>query len=114
MSGSEQTPHPEPWDHGLQNERTALAWTRTGLALLATGLIMVRVMGSTAPVLATALAVTSVVLAGWTLTAATRRYRRAGRRLASAAPLPDGQLPALITVLTTGIGGAGLVFIILD
>jgi len=36
---------PEPWDEGLQNERTTLAWTRTALSLAASGVVTVRSLG---------------------------------------------------------------------
>ena len=97
----------------MQNERTALALTRTALSLLGTAMVVVKVMTPTAAVLAAALAAVSLLLTGWSLTAAARRYRQGHRRLVTAAALPAGQLPALVTVLWAAIGLAGLAFVVL-
>jgi uncharacterized membrane protein YidH (DUF202 family) len=114
MSSSNQSvPPATPWDPGLQNERTALAWIRSSLALLGAALIVVRVAATTTPALAVILAVASLLLAGYSLASAAHRYRRVNRLLGTGTPLPDGQLPAVLATYTAVIGGGALTFVLL-
>ncbi|HEY9411246.1 MAG TPA: DUF202 domain-containing protein [Jiangellaceae bacterium] len=88
-------------DAGAQNERTSLAWTRTGLALLVASLLAGRFaaarLGPVA-VVAGAIAAGTVVAV---LYLARRRYRVGHAALHGGAPLPDGRLPALVTIVVT-------------
>lgn len=86
-------------DPGAQNERTSLAWTRTGLALLVASLLAGRFaaarLGPVA-VVAGAIAAGTVVAV---LYLARRRYRVGHTALHAGAALPDGRLPALVTMV---------------
>ena len=58
--GGEVAPPPEEVD-GLAEERTALAWTRTGLSFVVAGVVLLRLLRGTGPA-EIALAVAFVVL----------------------------------------------------
>ncbi|HYQ69504.1 MAG TPA: DUF202 domain-containing protein [Actinophytocola sp.] len=98
---------------GVQNERTSLAWVRTGLgfagcALLAGRLAIVRDEGwAVGAALAAALLAVGVL--GWS----HDRYRRAARRLAARRSV-DFAFPALVlTLAVVGVGLLGLLLIAL-
>jgi uncharacterized membrane protein YidH (DUF202 family) len=98
---------------GVQNERTSLAWVRTGLglagcALLAGRLAIVRGEGWAVGA-AVAAALLAVGVVGWS----HDRYRRAARRLEQRRPV-DFVLPAFaVTVSVIVIGLLGLLLIAL-
>jgi len=100
-----------PWDPGVQNERTALAWTRTALALTCAGVVTARVLAVHAAALAGVLTLAAVLLGGWSLVSSSRRYRRVSQQLVAGLPLPDGRLAALVAALSAvlGLSGLGLV-----
>lgn len=85
-------------------ERTALAWSRTGLALLVAGLFVGRLaLGSLglAVVVPVALA---LALSGWVLVTSLRRGRWSRAVTSEGLPasvLHDGRLPAVVAVVVT-------------
>lgn len=97
-----------PYDPGLQNERTALAWTRTALALLAASAVLARFALDRGEAVAAALGV--VPLALWVLVLSARRYRMAQRALHTESVLPDAVLPFAMTLLTVLIGLAAFTY----
>jgi len=96
----------------VQNERTSLAWVRTGLgfagcALLAGRLAIVRDQGWAVGA-AVAAALLAVGVLGWS----HDRYRRAARRLEQQRPV-DFALPALgLTLAVAVVGLLGLLLIV--
>ena len=100
----------DQWDAGVQNERTALAWQRTALALFGAIVVAARLGLRQWPVatvmaLAPALALSVVIFR-----LSSRRYRRAqaalhdvGRRA------PGGRLPFFAATAITVLGLAALV-----
>lgn len=93
-------------DPGLQQERTALSWRRTGLALVAGALAIGRLTMDT---LGSAVMIPAVVVAGlaaWLVLVTLR-----GNRYAAAHPtephfdkiLVDGRLPALVATLVAAL-----------
>ncbi|MBF4621697.1 DUF202 domain-containing protein [Clavibacter sp. VKM Ac-2542] len=103
-----------PSDPGLQPERTALAWRRTALALVAGSLLGLRVLPTLLGAAGLVVAAAGVIAALAVLTTAHLRYRRVHRILTSASAdpattaLPGGALPALVAALTACAGVAAL------
>ncbi len=64
-----------PRDPGLQPERTALAWQRTGLALAGASVVVARLTVSTVGVLAFVAALSGLAHAGVLFVAQRRLYR---------------------------------------
>lgn len=86
-------------DHGAQNERTALAWTRTALALLVGVVLATRLaaepLGPAAVVFGLLVAPVALLI----LVLARRRYRLSHEALHAERVLPDGKLPALVALV---------------
>ena len=101
-----------PYDPGLQNERTSLAWSRTGLALLIAVLLAARItLGELGPV-TVIFTIFTLPLAVGVLVSASRRYRSAHRALhAPTAWLPDARLPAAVTILVLSLAGIELTYL---
>lgn len=101
------------WDAGLQPERTALAWRRVSLALLALALVAPKltwpVFGIWAIPPTAAVAIAAIVL----YSLSHRRYLGHHSRLSAGAerPLPDGRLvlATALTVLSLAVLGLALV-----
>lgn len=63
-----------PSDAGLSNERTALAWQRTALSLVAASAIMARLTWSTLGAPALALLSIALILGAWVFLESSARY----------------------------------------
>lgn len=93
-------------DPGLQQERTALAWRRTGLALVAGALGIGRLTMDTLGTGVLVPAALAAALALWVVGLTLR-----GGRYASAHPdephfdriLTDGRVPAVVTAVVVGL-----------
>jgi len=94
------TKEDHPFDPGLQNERTAMSWDRTALALFAASLLVARLNASETGIVGWLLALAGLVITVWIMVTARARYRTAHRALHAAAPLPDGRLAAAVAALT--------------
>ena len=117
---TEHDPRPERerhlFDPGLQPERTALAWRRTGLALTVAALVAMRILPEVLGAWAVVPAGLGLAAALWVLIAAHRRHVTAHRTLVDAdtdrVPLPSGALPFAVAVLVvTGGVAAGAVVV---
>lgn len=102
------------WDPGVQNERTALAWQRTALALLAGALLTARIAATDSPAVGLALAVVALAVAPGLLLAARYRYARCARALHATRPVGDGRLPATAAALAIGLGLTELLHLLLS
>ena len=87
------------YDPGAQNERTALAWTRTALALLVGVVLASRLAAAQLGVVALVFALVVAPLALVILLMARSRYRHAHDALHHERDLPDGRLPALVALV---------------
>ncbi len=78
------------------DERTSLAWTRTGLALALAAVVVARLTVSRLGPVSVAVAVLGVVVAGWILVSSRQRFRAAHLALAQGRHRPDARLPAAL------------------
>jgi len=94
-----------PFDAGLQPERTALAWRRTCLALLAGSLVAARVLPELFGAWSALIGVAGAVGAGALLAGAHRRYRAHHddlNRHGDRAPVAGGRMVAALASFAVG------------
>lgn len=95
-----------PWDCGLQPERTALAWQRTGLAMLGCSVALAAIDKRAIHIewLLSTLLVAGVAV--WIVAFGQRRYQRGHLVLVGAKDdsLPDGMVPAVTAAGTVVLG----------
>ena len=102
-----------PFDSGLQGERTALAWTRTALALALAGAVMTRMTVDRFGGIAVILGLVTVVASIATGLLAGTRYRRGAVSLEeSGTILTDGRVFALATISVVAAGGMAALFVL--
>jgi uncharacterized membrane protein YidH (DUF202 family) len=96
------------WDRGAQPERTALAWSRTSLALVGAGLACVKL----APTVLGALLATAVVCAALVLHLMRIQPRRRSRfeQLVEGRSVADPASILIATGTTVLLAAVGLVF----
>jgi len=115
MSGT--AGHDRVWDAGLQPERTALSWRRTGLTLVGGSLLLARVLAEVSLPLALTVGAAGVLAAIAILLAVERRYRSHHRRLTASddqrVALAGGGLPLVVAVVTVLLGGVAVAAAIL-
>ncbi|PSL84761.1 hypothetical protein C7T35_10390 [Variovorax sp. WS11] len=91
-------PSLRPRDAGLQAERTALAWSRTGLAIWVNALVALRAGWANGRAPITALAFALLIAAGVAIAYGVRRRRRL---LDGRSPCPPSALAtAMVAILT--------------
>jgi uncharacterized membrane protein YidH (DUF202 family) len=105
---------PTPWDSGLQNERTGLAWQRTMLSGLACGMLLARLLAGVSLTLAIVTGVLALGTASAFAAVTLRRFRLNSRALAEGQHLDDARPAALATALlvVTGFAAAGYVLLV--
>jgi uncharacterized membrane protein YidH (DUF202 family) len=102
-----------PWDPGLQNERTGLAWQRTMLAGLTCSLLVARLLAEIWVVLAVLtglVALLTTAALGWM---AISRFRRHSHALHARQPIGDARPKLLISVVVTLTALGALLFAML-
>lgn len=102
-----------PWDPGLQNERTGLAWQRTMLAGLVCSLLVARLLAEVSLLLAVITGLAALLGTaglGWI---AIRRFRRHGDALHARQPIGDGRPQALISAVVALTAVGALTFALL-
>ena len=99
-------------DPGLQPERTALAWSRTGLAVVAGSLLGGRLLAPHVGVAGLVLGAAGVGLGLALLVAAPARERRHARRAHPARLRPGGGLLAALAAAAALLGVVGVVIVL--
>jgi uncharacterized membrane protein YidH (DUF202 family) len=102
-----------PWDPGLQNERTGLAWQRTMLAGLVCSLLVARLLVEISLVVAAVTGMTALLATaglGWI---ALRRFRRHADALQAERPIGDGRPQAVISIVVALTAAGALLFAVL-
>ena len=99
-----------PWDSGLQNERTGLAWQRTMLAGLTCGLLVARLLAGISVVLAVVVglaALLTTAVLGWM---AISRFRDNSHALHARRPVGDARPQLLISLVVSLTALGALLF----
>ena len=106
-------PAPRPWDPGLQNERTSLAWQRTMLSGLACSLLVARLVAGLSLTLAIVVGFTALVGTALLGLVAVRRFRHHARALPARHLIGDGRSHLLLAGLVVGTAVAALGYVLL-
>ena len=108
MTSSQLNPEP-----GTQTERTALAWRRTGAALIGAGLVQIKLWSLSSAWAATVTAGALIAIAAWVSWSSSRRYRSAHTAFWAGLPLADGRLAASMCLIVLMLGANSVVAILM-
>jgi len=102
-----------PWDIGMQNERTRLAWQRTMLAGLACSLLVARLLAPSSLGLSIAIGLAAVLSTAALAWISIRRYVDNNSALQLEHPIGDARSQAIVAalVILTAIGS--VVYVVL-
>jgi len=98
----------EPWDPGLQPERTALAWRRSVLGILIGSVAMVRILPPAVGVWSLWIGIVGILASTALWVASAARIRRTDRALRTESALPGGVLPAVLAATVMAAAAAGI------
>lgn len=101
------------FDPGLQQERTALAWDRTALAMIASGLVYARAVGPPYVRLAQIPVVVALVIGGGMLVLGARRYADLHATLRAEHPVVRGPFIRAVWLGTVVVGVASTLAVLL-
>ena len=111
MTGSQDRGE-QPWDLGLQSERTALAWHRTLLSGLACSLVVARLVALVSWPAAVVTGLVAVATTAMLAVLARRRFRHNDAAVRRDDPLADARAPALLCVLVVVTALAAVVIVL--
>jgi uncharacterized membrane protein YidH (DUF202 family) len=100
-----------PWDPGLQNERTGLAWQRTMLAGLTCSLLVARLLAQISIFLSVILGLVALLCTaglGWM---AIRRFRLNNLAIHREEALGDGKANAVLSMLVVMTAAGALLYV---
>lgn len=99
----------------LANERTFLAWIRTGLALIAGGLAIAQFLSPlSSRVLTQAMAIVPIAFGGFIALRAVDHWIRCEIAMRHNRPLPASRFPALLALVVTVSAVLALIYVIAD
>ena len=100
-----------PWDPGLQNERTGLAWQRTMLAGLTCSLLVARLLASISIFLSVILGLVALLCTAGLGGMAIRRFRLNNLAIHREEALGDGKANALLSMLVVMTAVGALLYV---
>ena len=100
-----------PWDPGLQNERTGLAWQRTMLAGLTCSLLVARLLVSISIILSVGIGLVALLCTAGLGYVAIRRFRLNTLAIHREEALGDGKANALLSLLVVLTALAALLYV---
>jgi len=100
-----------PWDPGLQNERTGLAWQRTMLAGLTCSLLVARLLASISIILSVSIGLVALLCTAGLGYVAIRRFRLNTLAIHREEALGDGKANALLSLLVVLTALAALLYV---
>lgn len=99
----------------LANERTFLAWIRTGLALIAGGLAIVQFLSPlSSRFLTEAMAIVPIAFGGFCALRAVNHWIRCEIAMRNNKPLPASRFPAFLALVVTISAVLAVVYVIAD
>jgi uncharacterized membrane protein YidH (DUF202 family) len=93
----------EPFDSGLQPERTLLAWRRTCLAVGVGGMLFIRFAVHELGFAAIVAGLVGLLLAAAAYVDASRRYRRMHHHLTGGRDLPSAAVPITLAAASVAV-----------
>ena len=109
---TEQSAYDHVLDVGLQHERTALAWDRTGLSFLVVGTLTIRHTGMAPETLPAVVGYLAMAVGALLLAAGSRRYRRREVALRHGASPVRPRLVRLTGLAAIGISVSALLLVV--
>ena len=100
-----------PWDPGLQNERTGLAWQRTLLAGLTCSLLVARLLASVSVILSLIIGLLALLCTAGLGYMAIRRFRLNNMAIHREEALGDGKANALVSLLVVITACGALLYV---
>lgn len=93
----------EVFDEGLQQERTALAWDRTGMSMMVAGVMLLKNPSSLLPLLPILVGAAVVISGAWLSLVSHLRYRKLHRVLRAEQPVPSPWLVRWVSLSTVAL-----------
>jgi uncharacterized membrane protein YidH (DUF202 family) len=100
-----------PWDPGLQNERTGLAWQRTMLAGLTCSVLVARLLASVSLILSIIIGLLALLCTAGLGYVAIRRFRLNNIAVHQEERLGDGKAHVLTSLLVVLTAFGGLLYV---